>query len=96
MERNKISSYVGFALRARKLVLGVGAIEACRGKVYLLLADKSASENTKKQIGSLAKKFSCPVLEVEDLEGLTGKHVCKLAAMQEENLARAILQDIKE
>lgn len=93
MERNKLAAYIGFALRARKIVLGVNAAEACRGGVFLLLADGSASENTKKQIGRLAKKFSCPVLVVEDLAELTGKAYCKLAAMQEENLARAILKE---
>ncbi len=92
MERNKLSAYIGFARRARKLVLGVNAAEACRGRVYLLLADERASENTKKQIEGLAKKFSCPVVTVSGLEELTGKAYCKLAAMQEENLARAILR----
>lgn len=92
----KIKTYLGFARRAGKLALGVNAVEAARGKVYLLVADKNASPNTKKKIASLEKRLSCPLIEVEDLEELTGKALCKLAAVGEENLARAILRDIKE
>lgn len=92
MENNKIEAYLGFALRARKLVLGVNAAKAIRGRVYLLVADRTASPNTKKEIGDLKRRFSCPLIEVDDLEGLTGKAYCKLAAMCEENLARATLE----
>ena len=92
----KSKSYLGFARRAGKLVLGVNAVKATKGEVYLLLADRAASPNTQKEIQALAGKFSCPLLQTDDLEGLVGKPFCKLAAVREEHLARAILQDIKE
>ncbi len=91
MAESKLKTYLGFARRAGKLALGVNAAAACKGGVYLLVADGSASENTKKEIGKLAKRFSCPVLVTEDLETLTGKECCKLAAVREENLARAMI-----
>ena len=92
----KIKSYLGFARRAGKLTLGVNAAKAERGRVFLLVADRAASMNTKKEIASLSERFSCPLIEVEDLASLTGKAFCKLAAVREEHLAGAILQDIKE
>lgn len=92
----KIKTYLGFARRAGKLALGVNAVKAAKGGVYLLVADRAAYPNTKKEILSLQKRFSCPLAEVENLEELTGKPLCKLAAVREEHLARAILQDIKE
>lgn len=91
MAADKMKAYLGFALRARKLVLGVNAVKVTRGRVDLLIADKGASPNTKKEIESLKKRFSCPLVWVEDLEDLTGKAHCKLAAMKEEHLAKAIL-----
>ncbi len=90
---DKINTYLGFALRARKITLGVNAIKAERGKVYLLLADLGASENTKREIGRLKEKFQCPLYYIEDLEGRTGKAYCKLAALREEELARAIVRE---
>ncbi len=91
MEENKLGAYIGFARRAGKLTVGVNAVKALRGKVYLLLLDSGASENTKKETESLKSRFSCPLVVVENLESLTGKPMCKLAAMQEEHLARAAL-----
>lgn len=89
---DKTATYLGFALRARKAVLGVNAVKACKGTVYLLLADRSASENTMKEIERLRDRFGCPLLKVDGLETIAGKAFCKLAAVREEHLARAILE----
>ena len=91
MAENKIATYLGFARRAGKLALGVNAAQACKRGVYLLVADSSASENTKKEIEKLAARFSCPVVFVTELENMVGKALCKLAAVREEQLARAIV-----
>ena len=91
MAGNKLQTYLGFARRAGKLTLGVNALSTLKGGVYLLVADTSASENTKKEIEKLAKRFSVPVVWTEDLETLTGKECCKLAALREEHLAIAVL-----
>ncbi len=76
-------------MRARKAVLGVNALEATRGRVYVLFADRSASQNTVKEIMKLRTRFSCPVVMTEGLEELTGKANCKLVAVRDEQLARA-------
>ena len=96
MVGNKTATYLGFALRARKLTLGVNAIKALKGEVYLLVADSSASTNAQKEIMKLKARFSCPLTVVENLEDLTGKAFCKLAAVREENLARAVLGEAGE
>lgn len=46
--RSKIASYLGFARRAGKLTLGINGTAASR-KVFLLVADVTASENSKKR-----------------------------------------------
>ena len=94
-QQEKLKTYLGFGIRARKLVLGTGAIKATRGTVYLLIADRNASTNTKKEIEGLKRKFSCPIVEVDDLEGLTGKAFCKLAAMRDANLAQAVMKTLQ-
>ncbi len=92
MRENKIAAYLGFALRARKVVLGVGAAQTAHG-ICLLVVDRTASENSRKEIEKIRKRENCPLVEVDDLEGMTGKAYCKLAAVREENLARAILRE---
>lgn len=92
MAENKLASYLGLARRAGKLTLGVNAVAACKGDVFVLVADEAASDNTKKQIEKLKRRFSCPVVWTERLESLTGKAECKLTAVRERNLADAILR----
>ena len=96
MNTDKIRAYLGFALRAGKLALGINAVQATKGKIFLLVADEGASPNSKKQIEQIHTRFGCPILWVEDLEGLTGKPFCKLAAMREENLARAVMSEAEK
>lgn len=92
MAGNKLASYLGLARRAGKLIIGVNAVAVSKGGVFLLVADVSASDNTKKEIGKLGKRFGCPVVWTEDLESLTGKAGCKLTAVREKNLADAIVR----
>lgn len=92
---HKIAAYLGFCKRAGKLALGVNAVAATRGRVYLLVADPSASPNTKKEIEKFAVRFSCPVVWAEGLETLVHKTACKLAAVREEHLAAAIVRKMQ-
>lgn len=96
MGASKLETYLGFARRAGKLTLGVNAVSTLKGGVYLLVADTSASENTKKEIEKLANRFQVPVVWTEGLETLAGKEFCKIAALKEEHLAEAILAERKD
>ncbi len=95
MERSKTASYLGFARRAGKLTLGVQAAGTVKKGVYLLVADQTVAKNSLKEIGKLQRRFGCPLLFVQDLEGMTGKSACKLAAVRDEHLAAAILNENK-
>ena len=95
-QKAKIASYLGFARRAGKLTLGVNGVAAVRSGVYLLVCDKTASANTKKEVEKLQKRFGCPVVYVENLGeqiGAVGRMVC---AVREEHLAIAIQAACKE
>jgi ribosomal protein L7Ae-like RNA K-turn-binding protein len=96
LAESKTAAYLGFARRAGKLTLGVNAVSMLRGGVYLLIADSSASENTKKEIEKLTRKLSAPLVWTERLDLLTGKEFCKLAALRERNLAEAILAERRD
>lgn len=93
MQRSKAESYIGFCRKAGKLTCGANAIEVQKKGIYLLLLCQSASENTKKNAQRLAMKFGCALLVSEEkrLEQLVGKENCKLAAVRDEGLAKAIL-----
>ncbi len=90
MDRNKLAAYFGFAKRAGKLSLGVNAV-AAQKRVFLLAADEGASPNTKKEIEKLRARFSCPLIRTEELGALVAKEGCRIAAVRDEALAKAIL-----
>ena len=88
MRANKAASYLGFARRAGKLTLGVNAVETIRS-CHLLVADESISPGSRKKIEKLREKLGCPLVYCDGLGDMVGRPGCKLAAMRDENLAKA-------
>ena len=81
--KDKIFSYLGFAKKAGKMKAGVNAVATLKGRVPLIVLCDSASENTKKDALSLAKKYrSALVLSVGyTVEELINKENCKVVAV---------------
>lgn len=94
MTKNKIETYLGFCLRARKLLLGTDNVEKANRNVYMLLADETLSDNSFKILVKAQEKFSCPLLQCSS--GFIGeclhRYGVKAVAVQDKNLADAILE----
>lgn len=93
MQRSKVESYIGFCRKAGKLTCGANAIEVQKKGVFLLLLCESASDNAKKNAAKLAERFGCELLMTvgRALETFVGRENCKLAAVRDAGLAKAIL-----
>lgn len=96
--QDKIYTYIGFAIKAGKVRIGVNSVLTQKGSIPLLLLCASASENTKKDAFKIAKKYnSVIVMSVADkLEDIFRKDNCKLAAILDVSLAHAILDNLNE
>lgn len=96
--RDKIYTYIGFAVKAGKVRLGVNAIGTIKNTIPLMLLCDTASENTKKDAVKLAKKYGSKIVvsKEDKLEDLFYKENCKLAAVLDESLAKAILDNLNE
>lgn len=95
MERNsKIFTYLGFAIRARKVALGNTAVSVCKKRIYLLILCKSAAKNTRHEAENLAQKRNLPLVLLEDLQSYVGKENCKICAVLDAHLAQAVLKQI--
>jgi hypothetical protein len=91
LENNgKIGAYLGFCIRSGNIVFGVDGMESVKKGVYLLMADKSLSENSFKTLIKLKEKFSCPLLITEGLGELLHRPSVKAVAVKDKNLAVAI------
>jgi len=93
LESGKIETYIGFCLKCGKISLGSGAISTLRKDVYLLIVDGAAAKNSKRLAFKFKNRFNCPLLICKQgFERAVNRAGCKIAAIREENLAKAILQ----
>lgn len=91
----KIETYLGFCLRARKIALGSGTIDTLKKGVYVIIVCSTASENSFKLAIKYANRFSCPLLICKTgLENAVHREGCKLAAVKDAELAKAILANV--
>ena len=96
MERmGKSFAYLGFAIKSRKLRTGINTLKK---DVYLIIVCSTGEKNARKEAEKLSVKFNAPLIEsvTKTLEEITGKENCKVAAVTDENLSKAVLQNLGE
>ena len=93
MEKSKAFTFIGFAIKARKVKMGVNAVATLK-RAELLIVCHTASENTVKDAASLAKKLKAKlfVLNEINLSEVTFKENCKLIAITDKPLSEAIFK----
>lgn len=93
MEKSKIETYLGFCIRARKIIFGVEMIERQKKGVYLLIVDGSIGKNSLKPTLQAKERFGCPLLETTagGLGETLHRPAVKAVAITDNNLAAAIL-----
>ena len=97
MEKNKIETYLGFCVRAGKIIFGVEMIERQKKGVKLLMADGAIGKNSFKPTVQAHEKFGCPLLITaeNELGSLLHRPAVKAIAITDENLAAAIVAEAK-
>ncbi len=95
MQRSKEITFIGFSVKARKIIYGINLISLSRKTIFLLIMCFSAAENTKKEAINLARKKGVKLLVTKDilLEEIVNKTNCKLVALTDKNLAAAVLDN---
>lgn len=92
MEKSKIETYLGFCIRARKIIFGAEMIEKQRKGVYLLVVDGNIGKNSLKSVVRAQERLQCPLYTTA--EGALGEWVhhptVKAAAITDKNLASAM------
>ena len=93
MEKTKAFTFIGFAIKARKVKLGVNAVKTLKRAEIMILCS-SASENTVKEAVSLSKRLNAKLLILKGvlLEQVVYKQECKLIAIFDKALSKAILE----
>lgn len=96
-KRAKAETYIGFCLRARKITLGTGATDCLKKGVYLIIVCSTASVNCFKLAQKFARRHACPLMVCKSgLENAVHKPGCKMAAVTDIQLAKAIISAADE
>ena len=90
---NKVISYIGYAIKSRKIIVGQSLIKRSKDNIYCILVDVSASQNLIDLAKNVANKNSCTYIVVENLEILTHIKDIKIIAITDESLGRAIVEN---
>lgn len=99
MKNNKVLSLVGLATKAGKTVSGEFSTEKSvkTGKSFLVIVADDASENTKKKFRNMCEFYDVPVYFLSDKETVgksMGKEIRASLSIQDENFAKAILNEL--
>ena len=89
----KINTYVGFAVKSRKIVYGADNIEKSR-RIKLIMLSSELSPRTEKKM----KKLECNIISHYDFNNLSlgqSYKAIKAIAITDESLAQAILKNHK-
>lgn len=97
MVKSKADTFVGFSVKARKIALGAGAIEGTKDGVYLIILNGEAAKNSKRLALKYKNRFGCPLMICKSGFGkAVNKEGCMIAAIKDEQLAKAILSNPDE
>ena len=92
MQTNKAFSYVGFAIKANKIIFGTDSLLGYSKKVHLIIVSNTLSENAMKKIEKLAEIKRCPIIKLDENEfdDTVNKTGCKVVGITSFELSSAI------
>lgn len=91
---NKIISYLGFANKANKMIVGQSAIKRTLKQLHLIMVCQTASENLKNLANNVATKHGCACIQCQqELDSLTHLENIKILALTDESLSKAIINE---
>lgn len=89
-----LASYVGFAVKSGKIIYGIDNLLAARKRVHLVVICPTASDNLRKSAERFAETRRVPLIaSPQPLEELVFKTNCKLVALLDVNMAKAVMEN---
>ena len=96
VQKDKIETLTGFAVKAGKLVYGSDNIVKGRKKQLVMMCG-TAAENTQKAVKSFCKESETDlIITQKPLEEIVYRKNCKVIAFTDKQMAEAIKENINE
>lgn len=90
---SKVKTYIGFAFKARKCVLGVDNLEKINRPI-LIVYSRNLSTNSIKKLNEIASKQGHKLIEIDEFEKISPREGCKALGVKDDNLASAIIKQL--
>ena len=100
MKPDRITSYIGLAMKAGRIASGEYGVEKSvkEGRAALVILSADASENTKKKFSDMCRTYGVPVFEYkskDELGRMIGREQRACLAVEDAGFAKAI-QSLRE
>lgn len=94
----KVRSYIGFAIRSNSVIWGLDDLMSAGKRAALIIKDVSLGQASLRKFNTYIADKNIPVFTVEEgwLISVTHRDRVKIIGITDENLAKAIMQNIKE
>ncbi len=92
---HKIEKYLGFCKKSNSIIYGFDNIKKEKKQIFGILLCSSANEKLKLQINHICetRKIKLKVLKDLTIDELLNTNNCKVIALTNENLSKAILEN---
>lgn len=97
MNTNKIKTYIGFAIKSRKIIFGYDNIITYKKNQHLILVSSTVNDKVKNKITLFAEKNNIKVVNLLDItvEELTDRENSKIISIIDESLSSAIINQLE-
>ncbi len=91
---HKIEKYLGFCKKSNTIIYGFDNIKKEKKQIFFVLLCSSANEKLKTQINHICetRKIKLKVLKDVTIDDILHTNNCKVIALTNENLSKAILE----
>ena len=92
MQRDKIESLLGFAVKAGKVIYGSDNIVDVKRRYYLVIICDTLAENSRKKVIKTASEKRIPViLSLKELQYAVNRTNCKAVAITDKQMSDAMI-----
>ena len=96
MNINKVKTYIGFAIKSRKIIFGYDNIISYNKKQNLILVSPTSSDKVSEKLIKFASINNIKIIKTsETVEELVGRENCKMISIIDESLSNAIIKEIE-
>ena len=95
-KKSKLSAYIGFSVKSRKIIYGYEGVCASRKRVFLILADEALGESSHKKLAAYAERSGVRMITLPAgiIASYCGAGNIKCIGLTDENLASAAEKEI--